>query len=81
MFTVKLNADITPSRQLVINLPPDTPIGPAEIELRVIRPGEMHEIHIPDVDVSALPRYFDPETLEWRLVARSGVVREVLKQP
>lgn len=78
MVVLNMKVDVPASRQLVIDLPPDTPVGPTELEVRLGEPfRDAVEIQIPDIDISNLPRYFDERSGEWRLVGRSGVVREV----
>ena len=77
MQTVRVKANVPESRQVVIDLPNDTPTGPAELEIRIARPDEVTAIPPPVIDVNSLPKYFDPESGEWQRVGRSGIVREV----
>lgn len=77
MITVHVKANIPESRRLVIDLPTEAPTGPADLEIRVAKTGEVVEMPEPTIDVTSLPKYFDRETGEWRRVGRSGVVREV----
>jgi hypothetical protein len=77
MVVVKITTDIPASRQIVVDLPPDTPLGPAQVEVQVRRVSEVYEFTVPPIDVDALPNYRDPVTGELRRVERSGVVREI----
>ena len=81
MVILKVRTDIPDSRRLVIDLPGDTPVGPADVEVHVWQPGEVVEIPMPEIDVSRLPHYIDPVTGERLRVERSGVVREVRTGP
>ena len=73
-----ITVNVPESRQVVVELPPEVPVGPAQLEVRVVGEDDRTiEIPPPEIDVSSLPRYFDDRAGEWRLVARSGVVREV----
>jgi hypothetical protein len=40
--TINLNAEIPLSRELHITLPPDVPVGPAEIAVTVLSPSDPH---------------------------------------
>jgi hypothetical protein len=40
MMTINLNVEIPVSRELHITLPPDTPVGPAEIAVTVLSPSQ-----------------------------------------
>ena len=39
-MTINLNVEIPVSRELHITLPPDTPVGPAEIAVTVLSPSQ-----------------------------------------
>jgi hypothetical protein len=81
MVILRVRTDIPDSRRLVIDLPGDTPVGPADVEVHITQPGEVTEIPTPEIDVSQLPHYIDPVTGERRRVGRSGLVREVRTGP
>jgi hypothetical protein len=73
-----ITVQVPESRQVVVELPPEVPVGPARLEVRVVGENDtVVEIPPPQIDVSGLPKYFDERAGEWRLVGRSGVVREV----
>jgi hypothetical protein len=73
-----ITVQVPENRRVVIELPPEVPVGPAELELRVLSKNEAAiEVPPPQIDVAELPRYFDERAGEWRPVGRSGVVREI----
>jgi len=73
-----ITVQVPEDRRVVIELPPEVPVGPAELELRVLSKNEAAiEVPAPQIDVAELPRYFDERTGEWRRVGRSGIVREI----
>lgn len=78
MIQQVVTVQVPESRQVIVDLPPEVPVGTARLEIRVIGERDQAvEVPPPDIDVSGLPRYFDERSGEWRLVGRSGVVREV----
>ena len=73
-----ITVDVPESRRVLVDLPPEVPVGPTQLEIRVLQKTDtVVEIPPPEIDASQLPRYLDKRTGEWRLVERSGVVREV----
>jgi hypothetical protein len=81
MVVLRMSTEIPESRRLVLDLPEETPVGRAEVEIHVVRPGDVYEFRVPEIDVGLLLQYRDPATDEWRRVERSGVVREVRNRP
>ena len=75
MPELRLRAEVSDDRRIVLVLPPDFPTGPVEIEVR--RPAEEVEIRFDETDLSRLPHCTNPATGEPRLTERSGLVREV----
>jgi hypothetical protein len=71
--TVQVPAD----RRVVIDLPEDFPVGTIDLEIRVVPSRAAIEIAVPDIDPNSLRKYLDTKSGEWRLVGRSGVVREI----
>jgi hypothetical protein len=80
MAAVKIKADVPSDRRVTLELPPDFPTGPVELEVRIApRPDEIIEIPVDSIDLSKIPHYVDPNTGERRPLPRSGLVREVRK--
>ena len=71
-----LTVDVPPTRRIEIQLPPDVPVGPTTLEVTAT-PVPPTEFTVPQIEVGSLPRFFDSRSGKWRLVGRSGVVREI----
>jgi hypothetical protein len=73
-----ITVQVPESRRVVVELPPEVPVGSAQLEVRVIGTNDTAvEVPPPKIDVAGLPTYIDKRSGERRLVGRSGVVREV----
>jgi hypothetical protein len=71
-----ITVDVPESRQVVVELPREVPVGRARLEIRVVEADDsIVEVPPPEIDVSGLPKYWDEKAGEWRLAGRSGVVR------
>ena len=80
MFELSIETMVPEDRRVTIDLPPETPVGPIRLKIRDEGPDQVTEFVVPEIDVSQLPTYIDPRSGERKLVARSGVVREVRRE-
>jgi hypothetical protein len=80
MFQLTVETTVPEDRRVTIDLPPDTPVGPIRLTVRDDAAGQAIEFEAPEIDVSRLPTYIDPQTGERKRVARTGVVRELRRE-
>jgi hypothetical protein len=77
MFEVTIETTVPEDRRVTIDLPADTPVGPIRLRVQDEIADQVIEFVVPEFDVHQLPTYIDPRTGERKLVARSGVVKEL----
>lgn len=80
MFELSIDTTVPEDRRVTIDLPPDTPVGPIRLKVRDEAPDRVVEFEVPQIDTTQLPTYVDPRTGERKLVARSGVVRDLRRE-
>jgi len=77
MQVFHITAEIPPNRRVTIDMPKDTPVGLAHLEIRIGEDVEAVEISLPQIDPSLIRYFTDPVTGKKSRIERSGVVREV----
>jgi hypothetical protein len=80
MTTIQLKATVPESRQVTLTLPPDVPVGEAELEITVRRPGEevpVFEVVLPPDDC---PHVFPSRPTHPKLAAEHDAFERMLPE-
>jgi hypothetical protein len=77
MIRHTITVQVPENRRVEIQLPAGAPVGPTTLDIDIAPASAPTEFKVPEIDAGSLPKYFDSRSGKWRLVGRSGVVRQV----
>ena len=77
MQVLHITTEIPPNRRVTIDMPKETPVGLAHLEIRIGEEVEAVEVPPPQIDPRLIRYCTDPVTGKKSRIERTGVVREV----
>jgi hypothetical protein len=77
MTTIRVRANVPENRQVTLTLPPEVPVGDAELEIAVREPEQVFEVMLPP---DTRPRVFPPRPTNPELAAEHDIFVKMLPE-